>query len=209
VIVLTGALVLAVAFGVVPVPAPLASILTPRPMGVPGTLQPELVEIAEHMQLTEEGTQAFIESRPRLADADEVAEACGATFHGCFSGSADTRSFDTIVILRPDPSKPATQMVTIAAHELLHAVYVRLDDSERQRVDELLATEIQRVPLDDPVHEQIAASVGGDESSLTTELFAYLGTQFMPAGGMAAELEGVYARYFIDREAVVRLSANG
>jgi hypothetical protein len=206
VIIVSAVLAVLIALGVIPLPPAIATIFHPSPMGVPTELQPEVAAVADEMYLTDEGMAIFAASRPRLADADEVSEACGGEgFHGCYSSSESTRSFDTIVIYQRVPGRIDADTVITAAHELLHAAYMRLDGGERARVDELLETEILRVSPDDPVHEQIAGSLQGDPTNRSTELFAYLGTQFLPAGGMAPELEAIYSRFIADRAALVRV----
>jgi len=122
---------------------------------------------------------------------------------GCFIGHPRSRDDDRIVIYRPSDERLADSLVTVAAHELLHAVYARLRPGTRALVDVLVADETARVPAEDPVHEQVAASMSGDEDARATEQFAYLGSQMRPEGGFAAELEAIYARTFTDRTALV------
>jgi hypothetical protein len=94
-------------------------------------------------------------------------------------------------------------MVTTAAHELLHAAYARLDPAERDEIDALVEAELLRVPAENGVHGQIAASVGDRSENRANELFAYLGSQVVLDGGFDPKLETYYARYFTDREALV------
>ena len=124
---------------------------------------------------------------------------------GCFMATTfgGTQTIGRIHILRPADPRSAEQMVTTGAHELLHAVYAELGESERGFVDGLVAAEAARIPVDDVVLTQIASSTGGDERNLGTEQFAYLGSQVMPDGGFAPELEAIYARTFTDRAALV------
>ncbi|HEX6365157.1 MAG TPA: hypothetical protein VF000_03350 [Agromyces sp.] len=168
----------------------------------------EIAALADAAFLTEEGREIFFDARPRLRDDDEVSRECdqrafepddsgGGTTVGCYNG------YDVISILEPDDARLRPMMVTTAAHELLHAAYARLDAAERDEVDALVAAEILRVPADDAVHAQIAASVGDRSENLANELFAYLGSQVVLDGGFAPELEAYYARYFTDRYALV------
>ncbi|MFE6255335.1 hypothetical protein [Agromyces sp. NPDC057865] len=168
----------------------------------------EIAALADEAFLTAEGREIFFDARPRFRDEDEVSQACdqrasepdesdGGTTVGCYSG------YDVISIFKPDDARLRPMMVTTAAHELLHAVYARLDPAERDEVDALVEAEIVRVPADDVVHGQIAASVGDRSESRANELFAYLGSQVELDGGFAPELEAYYARYFTDRDALV------
>lgn len=196
--------------GAILLPPQLESALTPSTLAAgesapaePPPLPEDIVPIADMMFLTDEGRRVLAESRPRLAGAAEVREVCGGDFHGCFMGLQASRNADAIVVYRPDDDRLIGSVVTTAAHELLHAVYERLDDDERARVDALLAAEIVRIPPTDHIHQQIEKSVRGDERNRSTELFAFLGTQIMPEGGLPPDLEAVYARTFTDRAALV------
>ena len=168
----------------------------------------EIAALADEAFLTAEGREIFFDARPRFRDEDELSQACdqrasepddsdGGTTVGCYSG------YDVISIFRPDDARLRPMMVTTAAHELLHAVYARLDPAERDEVDALVEAEIVRVPAADVVHGQIAASVGDRSENRGNELFAYLGSQVELDGGFAPELEAYYARYFTDRDALV------
>jgi len=176
----------------------------------------DALALADQMLLTDEGRSVFFEMQPEILDAAGIEEAChdGAStrpveegwYHaGCFMATTfgGTKTVGRIYILRPADPRSAEQMVTTGAHELLHAFYARLGESERAFVDGLVAAEAARIPVDDVVLAQIASSTGGDERNLSTEQFAYLGSQFMPDGGFAPELEAIYARTFTDRAALV------
>lgn len=168
----------------------------------------EIAALADEAFLTAEGREIFFDARPRVGDEDELSRACdqrsvetddsgAGTTVGCYTG------YDVISILKPDDERLRPMMVTTAAHELLHAAYARLEPAERDEVDALVEAEILRVPIDDVVHGQIAASVGDRSENRANELFAYLGSQVVLDGGFAAELETYYARYFTDRNALV------
>ena len=168
----------------------------------------EIAALANEAFFTAEGREIFFDARPRFRDEEELSQACGqrasepddsdgGTTVGCYS------EYDVISIFKPEDARLRPMMVTTAAHELLHAVYARLDPAERDEVDALVEAEIVRVPADDVVHGQIAASVGNRSEDRANELFAYLGSQVELDGGFAPELEAYYARYFTDRDALV------
>lgn len=169
-------------------------------------LQPEpaadLVAIADKAFLTDVGRATLYAARPRVADLDEIARACDsgedeAPPMGCYN------SLSGITLYQPADPRVADTAVTTLAHELLHAAYEGLGTGEISEIHEMLHVEIARVSLDDPVHQQIQASIGAHGENRETELFAYLGSQIMPDGGFAPELEAVYARFFTDRAALV------
>lgn len=186
------------------VPTPPTAVAVPLP-------DAEVVALADRMFLTSKGRTMFYATQPRLADAEEIKTACadvadadadGRFTGGCFVG-ARHREADRIFIFRPSDERLAESMVTVAAHELLHAAYAHLSPMERATVDGLVAEAAARVPADDPVHEQIEWSTGGDVSKRANEQFAYLGSQVAPRSGFPTQLEDVYARFFTDRTALV------
>ncbi|MGW9626556.1 hypothetical protein [Microbacterium sp. NPDC055521] len=174
-------------------------------------LSAEFADLADRMMLTAEGREVFAFTQPRYADAGEIAELCGDESHdpgnestlGCFTGLEQSRAQDRIFIYRSTDERLAQSMVTTAAHELLHAVYARMSSEEKTLVAELVSTATARVPSDDPVHDQIAASMNGDDEKRATEQFAYLGSQVHPDIGFPVELEEIYARTITDRAALV------
>ncbi|WP_313357501.1 hypothetical protein [Microbacterium sp.] len=176
-------------------------------------LSAEFADLADRMMLTAEGREVFAFTQPRYADADEIAEFCGDESHdpenestlGCFTGFEQSRAQDRIFVYRPTDERLAQSTVTTAAHELLHAVYARMSSEEKTQVAELLSAATALVPADDPVHDQIAASMNGDDEKRATEQFAYLGSQVHPDIGFTAELEQIYARTFTDRGALVEM----
>ncbi|WP_206447526.1 hypothetical protein [Agrococcus sp. KRD186] len=171
----------------------------------------EVVELADRMFLTAEGRTTFYATQPTLADAEAIETACadavdagaeGWFTGGCFVGGQH-RDADRIFVFRPGDERLAESMVTVAAHELLHAAYARLSLLDRATVDGLVAEAAASVPSDDPVLEQIERSTDGDASTRANEQFAYLGSQITLQSGFPAQLEDVYARLFTDRSALV------
>lgn len=172
----------------------------------------DFAELADRMALTPEGREVLASTQPRFVDAEELEDLCGSGSHGvddgtilgCFTGFSDSRAQDRIVILEPTEGWIAQSLITTTAHELLHAVYAHMPDEEQSRVADLVAAATARVPADDPVHEQIAASMAGNEQSRATEQFAYLGSQVDLDPDHDAELEEIYAQTFGNRSALIR-----
>lgn len=172
----------------------------------------ESVALADRMFLTDEGRELFTQTQPQLVGADEIGQVCEEATHkeaddwsvrGCFILGPEHPVPGRIFVYRSGDERLVDAMVTVAAHELLHAVYANMPADERGRVDDLTAVEAARVPADDAVHEQITASVGEDEDSLPTEQFAYLGSQIALEGGFDPALEEIYADVFTDRAGLV------
>lgn len=163
--------------------------------------------LIDRMALTGEGRRVFLSARPVVVD--DLGELCGeAPDAGEGDDSLVTlgcyRHTDRIFLLRGDGPFGNAMTLTTAAHELLHAAYARLTDSEKQTLGALLTVEVARLGADDPVLRQIDASVGDDERSRVNEQFAYLGSQVVLPGGFSEELEAFYARWMSDRDALAR-----
>jgi hypothetical protein len=166
------------------------------------------VALADAAHLTDEGRRLFYGTRPQVLDQAAFAGRCsglgaaprarsdGAV--GCYLGGTDS-----IVIYQPADARLFGSAVETAAHELLHAAWVRLEPLERARLTSTLEAVVASLAPDDPVHEQIAGSVGSRPENRPTELFAYVGTQVWRDGGLDPDLEAVYARFVADRPALV------
>lgn len=88
-----------------------------------------------------------------------------------------------------------------AAHEVLHAKYERLSNSEKMRVDQLITTAFEQVS-DKRILDTIKA-YRENGADVTNELHSILGTEVR---NLPAELESYYAQYFSDRGAIVTYS---
>ncbi len=162
----------------------------------------EVIELADRSFLTESGREILYDARPRFVDREEIGDACpvfegGANALGCYS------FVDGIYIYEPSDTRLIDMMVTTLAHEMLHAVYASLSADDLAAVSQMLVAEVARLPADDAMHARITLAMRGNEAARVTETFALLGTEVYPDGGFAPELEAVYARYIIDRAALV------
>lgn len=153
------------------------------------SFDPRIAAIVTDARLTDAGIGPFLAAAPELADAPTVKDRCqtagpNEVLFGCFLPANKIWLLDV-----KDPDLP--NLATVAAvHELLHAL---------ESVDPLPADQVRTAAerLADP---QLAAELAiYDESERDSELGARLGTEY---GGLPAELETYYSRYF-DRPAVV------
>lgn len=168
---------------------------------------PDAIAFADEAYLSDEGRRLFYDTRPEFLGAAEFAGRCvdqgvprvradGAV--GCYSGAANT-----IVMYVPADPRLRGFAVETAAHETLHAAWVRLTEAERADLTGLLEAEMARMPADATIHEQVAGSVGEHPENRATELFAYIGTQVWRDGGLDPRIEAVYGRFITDRAALV------
>jgi len=174
---------------------------------------PEVASLAADMFLTERGRDLFYVARPELLGAAEFAGRCG---HGRLAVSADgpigcyitvgdaaLGPVPSIVVYVPSDPRLRGWALETAAHELLHAAWDDLTHAERTAATPLLEAVVADLDPGDDLHARVAGSVGGDPRRRATELFAYVGTQVRPPGGLDPALETLYARYVADREALV------
>lgn len=159
--------------------------------------------LASRAQLSDEGRFYLYASQPQIQDRT------------AFNTSCTTAKSETTVVLGcyvsqriylfnvTDSRLDGIQEVT-AAHEMLHAAYDRLSDSERGRVNALLETEAGKITDPDFVAlmKEYEQSEPGERDN---ELHSIIGTQ---VSSLAPELEQYYSRYFTDRAAVVKLYTN-
>ncbi len=143
-------------------------------------------------------------TKPVLHSPETFDESCpikesGIAVLGCYDPSADT-----IHLLDITDDQLTTLEPVVAAHEMLHAVWARLDSAEQNRVGRLVDAAYRALPTDQ-ITTRLAAYGDLEATTRTAELFALLGTE---VSVLPEELEAVYARYFDDRSRAVVLAAN-
>ena len=174
----------------------------------------QVVALADAAHLSDDGRTLFYGTRPQVLGAAAFAGHCadsqalravsagGAV--GCFQEGANS-----IVLYEPADPRLHPAVVEAAAHETLHAAWASLSADERGQLTPLLEVEVAALGGDDPILERITASVGVHPEGRPTELFAYVGTTVWRAGGLAPQLEAVYARFVADRAALVAVYTDG
>ena len=91
-----------------------------------------------------------------------------------------------------------------AAHEMLHAAYRRLSDSERQRVDAMLTDYYEHGLTDQRIKDTIAAYKQSEPNDVVNEMHSVFGTE---VPNLPAPLESYYKQYFTNRQAVTSFTA--
>lgn len=156
---------------------------------------PELSDIESSLGLTPYASRVFRASAPVLAkDYDIIVENCydeesdeDASIRGCFHDG-------TIYAFDIDAPELAGVVESTFAHELLHAVWVRLPYHRQAVLSEAMK------PLyedDDELKKELSIY---PKEQLDTELFARLGTE---RASLSSELESAYAEVFSDRSDIL------
>jgi hypothetical protein len=89
-----------------------------------------------------------------------------------------------------------------AAHEMLHAVYARMSDADKKEVNTLLEREYTLLSKDPAFTERMALYARTEPGERDNELHSIIGTE---VASISPELEAHYAKYFVNRAAVVGL----
>ena len=152
---------------------------------------PAMLEVKNSLNLTPEGDRIFRATRALLASRDDFNNSCeshdeAVSVLGCYTG-------DRIYVYNVEDETLKGIRESTSAHELLHAVWVRLTGIEKSKLVPFLESayknhpEMQETINSYPEEEQIG------------ELYVRLATQVKD---LPAELEAHYAKYFADQDAV-------
>jgi len=162
-----------------------------------------LASYVDDAGLSQQGRFYLYAAKPILHTIDTFNESCpakeqGVAVLGCYIGKDDRIHLlditdETFSVMEP----------VVAAHEMLHAVWARFDDAERERVG--AAVEASYADITDPVvRERVNVYLDENGDIPVSELFAILGTEVPIVNN---ELTAVYDRYFDRRGACVALAA--
>jgi uncharacterized protein YdcH (DUF465 family) len=163
----------------------------------------EVAELAEQTKMSEDGRRAFYLTNPTIETKKVGLNFCAnhgtekTVILGCFVSSKG------IFIQKVTDQRLAGTMQVTAAHEMLHAVYHNhMSEGERTEIDE----ELNRVfnAMNNPRLKKLI-QIYRDRSpkQVNSELHSFLGTEISK---LSPKLEQHYAKYFVDRSAVVALA---
>ena len=160
----------------------------------------EILQIVEKIKPTENGKQIFYATNPQLLSAENFNQNCSNSLEktailGCYKA-------DEIFIFNIDNSELDGIKEVTSAHELLHAVWARMPDSERKNLGEKLRAEYEKLKTPDfeKLMESYAITQPGEHEN---ELHSIIGTEY---GNLSSELEQHYARVFENRQEIVEMN---
>jgi hypothetical protein len=160
---------------------------------------PEMIEVANEAGMNEAAQQLFMRQRPELLP--DVYDVCSGWFDdstmatdGCYVTESHR------IYIRSMPEQLKGFEYSIAAHEMLHAAYEKLNGTERERIDKLLE-EYADTLNDTELEERLQWYEDDMPGSTKSELHSIIPTEFET---LPAELERYYDRYFSDRQRVVK-----
>jgi len=158
----------------------------------------EIETIATRDMMSGMGKFMFYTSQPEVDSAANFNEVCNrqentTSILGCFSNSR-IYIYDVV-----DPKLDGIREVT-AAHEMLHAVYSRMSDSEKVKINALLEAEYAKIQNKKEFSDLIAFYARTEPGERDNELHSVIGTE---VASLDPQLEAHYAEYFTNRQAVV------
>ncbi|HSX41344.1 MAG TPA: hypothetical protein VLF21_01770 [Candidatus Saccharimonadales bacterium] len=161
-----------------------------------------IAQLADQAGMTDKGRKLFYRANPTIDNSrQQLVADCkiqnDKTIElGCYLSN------DKIFLL--DITDPALlgEMTVTAAHETLHAVYDRLGQGEKKRLNSLLEAEATKLS-DDKLTERLSDYDKLEPGERDNELHSILGSEF---AGLSPELEAYYAKYFSNRSQVVAYS---
>lgn len=162
----------------------------------------QIQTITNNLGLTSNAKFMFFASRPSVETSKTFNTFCkrqeaDSPILGCYA-SQRIHIYDIT-----DPRLDGIQEVT-AAHELLHAEYERLSDSEKQHLEPLLEAAYQKVATDE-LKKRMEYYDRTQPGEKYNELHSILATEYTDLG---SELEQYYSQYFTNRAAIVRQHAH-
>jgi hypothetical protein len=160
----------------------------------------EIAAFVDRTTMSDDGEFLFYASRPSLEGTQAFNDKCArheksTAILGCYD-SSQIYIYDV-----PNPKLDGIREVT-AAHEMLHAAYMRMGDAERKAVNALVEAEYTKLSTDANFSERMAFYARTEPGERDNELHSIIGTEVT---SVSPELEKHYAKYFDNRSAVVSL----
>lgn len=166
-------------------------------------VSPKMGTIVENISLTDPADLVFKASHPTLNKTQQFNQQCGASLDresvqilGCYTSGK-------IHLFEVTDERLAGMTEVTAAHELLHAMYQRLNFVEKANLKTLLKSEYEKTSKSDPaIVERMKVYAELNEDDFMNELHSVLGTE---VENLSPALEGHYRTVFTDRGSVFKL----
>lgn len=159
-----------------------------------------VIELANATAMNDKTRNVFYVNHPELLNKQQFRGACiqqeETIVLGCFIGNKG------IYLLEVDDPRLQGIVEVTTAHEILHAMYVRLSGDERKKVDKMTSDFFAK--LDNPrIKENIENYRKKDPSIVSNELHSILASEVRD---LTPELEEYYSKYFKNRKLIVDYS---
>lgn len=161
---------------------------------------PEITSLQESIALTDRGNRVFLASQPTLDDAEQFNENCASVDHdedghilGCFAD-------DQIHLFNIQDERLAGIVEVTAAHELMHAVFQRIQGPARDDLVNKLIDLYDEMKVTHPVlSERMSVYEHLSRTSFANELHSVFATEAWP---LPVWLQQHYAQWFTDQQVI-------
>lgn len=159
-----------------------------------------IVKIADDTTMNSDTRRLFYVNHPELGDKVTFNQHCRTTEEsivlGCYIEGRG------IFLLDVKEKRLSGVVEVTAAHEVLHAAYVRLSKNEREKIDRM-TSEFFATLKNQRIRETVDNYRARDASIVPNELHSILGTEVRE---LSPDLEDYYEQYFNDRQRIVQFS---
>lgn len=160
-----------------------------------------VVSLVEKAGMNDYGKFIYLASQPKLDGTQTFNTECErievvTSILGCYN------DYKIYVYDVTDTQLDGIREVT-ATHEALHAVYARLSDSDKEKVDALIEIEYKKLENNDEFKSLMAFYARTEPGQRYNELHSIIGTE---VPDISTDLENYYSKYFSDRQKVVALN---
>ena len=157
--------------------------------------------IEAQVGFTPKGQFHFYSTQPEVDGSDKFNQDCprqevGNPILGCYTSQHRIYIYEV-----GNTQLDGIEEVT-AAHEMLHAVWERIGETERSRIGALLRDEYQKQSTDTDLKTRMDYYARTEPGQFENELHSILATE---TRALSPELETYYKQYFQDRQKVVDL----
>ncbi len=160
----------------------------------------QVAQLADQTTMADHTRKVFYVNHPEIQEKQQFKTSCTQAEQtivlGCFISN------DGIYLLQVEDQRLEGVLQVTAAHEVLHAMYDRLNAKDRQRIDGL-TQQYFSTTTDERIKKTVENYRKKDASIVPNELHSILGTEVRD---LPPDLEAYYARYFKDRKAIVAFS---
>lgn len=155
--------------------------------------------ISDRVAFTDKGKFMFFVTHPEVSSQAQFNQQCprqevGSPILGCYTGEDRIYIYDIT-----NPKLDGMEEVT-AAHEMLHAVWARMSEDEKQKLSEQLKAAYQTISNPE-LKTRMDYYERTEPGEFVNELHSILGTEITE---LSDELDAYYAQYF-DRDKVLAL----
>ncbi len=160
-----------------------------------------VLDLVDRAGMNDNGKFFYLASQPKIETAQDFNNNCQRTeattsILGCYNNGL-------IYIYNVTDAKLNGVREVTAAHEALHAIYSRMGEPEKSKINSLLESEYTKLISDSDFKEKMAFYDRSEAGRRDNELYSVIGTEVK---SINPELEAYYSQYFSDRQKVVALN---